>query len=201
MYSDKPVKGYIKELSQGNPVPGGGSAAALTACLGAGLNSMVAAYSLNQKKPESRRRIRELRRQNEILLKKMNRIVDADCRIYLQLNATLKSAPSAKRTVLLQKCFKQAADVPFKLCHQTEEAVDICHKVTGLANKLLLSDCANAIVFLQAAAEAGAVNVRVNLKYIKDPGFVKNRNKELGRILKKISRLRQEIIRKVEGQL
>ena len=44
------LKDYSKSLSTRAPVPGGGSAAALTACLGASLISMVANYSLGRKK-------------------------------------------------------------------------------------------------------------------------------------------------------
>ena len=50
MYKDSLVKTYLDDLSAKLPAPGGGSAAALSAAMGAGLISMVVNFTLGKPK-------------------------------------------------------------------------------------------------------------------------------------------------------
>ena len=47
MYLESPLKTYLDDLAAKKPAPGGGSAAALAASIGAGLISMVANYTVD----------------------------------------------------------------------------------------------------------------------------------------------------------
>ncbi|TBR15974.1 hypothetical protein EPO66_05245, partial [bacterium] len=46
VYINKSIKKYLEDLSAKKPVPGGGSASALTAALGSSLISMVVNFTL-----------------------------------------------------------------------------------------------------------------------------------------------------------
>ncbi|MBV9615527.1 MAG: cyclodeaminase/cyclohydrolase family protein, partial [Ktedonobacteraceae bacterium] len=48
MYLDKPLQNYLNELASSQPTPGGGSAAALTGAMAAGLATMVARLTLGK---------------------------------------------------------------------------------------------------------------------------------------------------------
>ena len=50
---------YLNQLARREPVPGGGSAAALASALGVGLISMVANYSISKKKIAGREQARQ----------------------------------------------------------------------------------------------------------------------------------------------
>ena len=50
MYNEKPLRDYLNDLAARRPAPGGGSAAALSAAIGASLMSMVANYTAGNPK-------------------------------------------------------------------------------------------------------------------------------------------------------
>ena len=50
MYNDSSLKQYLNDLAAKLPAPGGGSAAALTAALGASLISMVLNFTIGKTK-------------------------------------------------------------------------------------------------------------------------------------------------------
>ena len=50
MYRDSTLKQYLEDLAAKKPAPGGGSAAALTAAMGASLISMVINFTLGKPK-------------------------------------------------------------------------------------------------------------------------------------------------------
>ena len=68
-FSNKTLTQYLNQLSSKESVPGGGSAAALTAALGAGLISMVANYSIGRKSntPAMNKKFNEILKKSEVL--------------------------------------------------------------------------------------------------------------------------------------
>ncbi|MEK6714334.1 MAG: cyclodeaminase/cyclohydrolase family protein, partial [Nitrospirota bacterium] len=110
---------YTRALSLKIPAPGGGSAAAVTAGLGAALLSMVANYSLG--KTESRatkQKIKTSLKQSEGLRKRFLELVDLDAKAYLNFVKTRGAAP-VKRAAARRK----AAEVPLEICKLCYKAV------------------------------------------------------------------------------
>lgn len=149
---------YTRVLSLKVPAPGGGSAAALTAALGAALLSMVANYSLG--KTSSRvheQKIKASLKQSEQLRKRFLALVDLDAKAYLNVVKTRKAAP-AKRAAARRK----AAEVPLEVCKLCYKAVQLSPTLVRYGNKYLVSDVNVALELLLAAFNAARVNVEID---------------------------------------
>jgi len=149
---------YLKELSVKKPVPGGGSVAALTGALAAGLLSMVANYSVGRK--ISRRdagRIQKALDRSEKLRLKFLDLVDLDSQAYLKLVAS-KGKPAHVRA----KASREAQKVPeevAKLCYASMELIPV---LVEKGSPYLLSDVEVAVELLEAAFKSALINIRVN---------------------------------------
>ncbi|MFA5255746.1 MAG: cyclodeaminase/cyclohydrolase family protein, partial [Candidatus Omnitrophota bacterium] len=100
MYIKESIETYLNDLAARKPAPGGGSSAALSAAIGAGLMSMAANYtggaeSVLKKTEEARKRLQVL--------------IDADVDAYGKLSRAVKErSPSVK----LEVFYKEAAKPP-----------------------------------------------------------------------------------------
>lgn len=149
---------YTRVLSLKVPAPGGGSAAALTAALGAALLSMVANYSLGKSAARSNeQKIKASLKVSEQLRKRFLQLVDLDAQAYLNVVKTRKAAP-AKRNAARRK----AAEVPLEVCKLCYKAVQLSPALVRYGNKYLVSDVKVALELLLAAFNAARVNVEIN---------------------------------------
>ena len=152
------LKKYLDVLSEKTPVPGGGSAAALTAALGAALISMVANYSLGKGKPPSvERRIKDVLKKSEKIRRRLLELVDLDAQAYLQVVKARHKSPAEK-----EKAKKAARRVPLEVGWLCYSAVELAPVLVEHGNKFLLSDVQVAVEFLLAAFKSAMVNIEVN---------------------------------------
>ena len=157
-YKDYTLQNYLDVLSKKAPVPGGGSAAALTAAMGAALVSKVAHYSKG--KSQSKRttsRISNILKQSERIRKRLLTLVDLDAQAYLGVVKARGASDKVRKRVL-----KKAANVP-------REVSQLCYKLMQLTpylvkhgNQYLISDVIVAADMLLAAFNSARVNVEVN---------------------------------------
>src|ERR1700684_649054 len=88
-FKDKTLQEYLDQLSRREPVPGGGSAAALTAAMGGGLISMVTNYSIgrtsNSKTVE--KRLSQILVKSEPIRLRLLELTSLDSEAYLQVTA------------------------------------------------------------------------------------------------------------------
>ena len=158
LFKNYSLSEYTRVLSLKVPAPGGGSAAAATAALGAALLSMAANYSLGKTTLRSNdRKIKAGLKQSEQLRKRFLALVDLDARAYLNVVKTRK-APPAKRAAARRK----AAEVPLEVCKLCYKAVQLSPALVRYGNKYLISDVKVALEFLLAAFNAARINVEIN---------------------------------------
>ena len=183
MYRDKTLKKYLDDLAGRLPAPGGGSAAALTAGLGAGLISMVANFTLgNPKYTKAEDLVRNTLNQSEKLRVEFLNLVDLDVQAFKSKN--------------LRSCL----DVPLMVCRLCFEAIKLCPPLVTKGNKNLISDVAVAAVLLESAFASAYYNVEINLKFLKDRKLTTALRKEFSQKGKKIRDIRQKTEEKV-GQI
>jgi len=158
-FSRSTLQGYLDQLSRKKPVPGGGSAAALTAALGAGLVSMVANYSIGRKSNTAavEKRLTKTLQASEAMRKRLLQLATLDSKAYLKIVAARKSTPQAQR-----KAGKEAAAVGKEACLLCYKILDLIPFLVVKGNPYLISDLEAAAELLQAGFNASMVMVRIN---------------------------------------
>lgn len=180
MYCYKPLKRYLDDLAAKLPAPGGGSAAALDAAIGAALISMVVNFTLGKPKYDKYdEELKTILKKSEKLRETFLNLVDLDVQAY-------KS-----------KDVRKALDVPFMLARLTFEAIKLCPALIKKGNVNLISDVAVAAILLESAFASAYFNVEINLKYRNDKKLTQAIRKELLKKQKLIQRIRLETEEKV----
>jgi Methenyl tetrahydrofolate cyclohydrolase len=186
MYVKESVENYLNDLAARKPAPGGGSAAALNAAIGAGLLSMAANYTTGaegvlKKTEEARKRLQVL--------------IDADVEAYGKLSKALKEC---KDPVKLDIFYREAIKPPYEVCKISADCLKLCEELAGRGNKNLITDVAIAAICLEGAFFAAKYNVYINLKYIKDINFIGEIDKALKPLEEELPKLKEDILEKCE---
>lgn len=175
MYRDSTLTKYLDDLAAKLPAPGGGSAAALNAGLGASLISMVVNFTLGKPKyAEHDAELKKILEKSESLRSEFLNLVDLDVTAY-------KS-----------KDIKQALDVPFQLCRLCFEGAGLCPLLIEKGNVNLISDVAVAAILLESAFASAYFNVEINLKALADKELTDKVRAELKEKEKEIKKIRIE---------
>ena len=157
-FKNHTLREYLDVLASRNPVPGGGSAAALTGALGTALLSMAAQYSVRKSNPESlNQRIQKILLNSEKLRKRLLELVDLDAQAYLNVVKSRQAGEKAKKTALAK-----AASVPREVCRLCYRGVELLPYLVEMGNHHLISDIEVAAELLLAAFNAAVINVEVN---------------------------------------
>ena len=152
-YKNYSLKKYLDSLSAKTPVPGGGSAAALTACLGLSLLSMVVQYSIGKSidvKVENK--WAHILKQIEVINRRCLELVDLDAQAYL--NVVKNRQGSVKEKL---KAEAAARKVPREICQLCYKVIELAPFIVVNGNKYLLSDVKVALELLLAAFNSARV--------------------------------------------
>jgi len=173
-YKNQSLIKYLDDLSAKLPAPGGGSAAALNAAMGASLISMVVNFTLGKPKYAIfEAELREILRKSERLRKDFLGLVDLDVVAYQS------------------KDIRKALDVPLMLARLCYEAAKLCPPLIKKGNANLISDVAVAAVFLESAFVSARFNVEINLKNLDQKKLAQGIKRELNQINKIIQKMRK----------
>lgn len=158
-FKDKTLQEYLDQLSRREPVPGGGSAAALTAALGAGLISMVTNYSIGRKANTKavEKRLGTILAKSELIRLRLLELTSLDSEAYLKAS----KARSLDKKAQAQAA-KEARGVPQEVCKLCFKAVQLTPYLVQKGNPHLLSDVEVAIELLRSAFNAAKIMVRIN---------------------------------------
>jgi len=173
-YKNQNLTKYLDDLSARLPAPGGGSAAALNAALGAGLICMVVNFTLGKPKYAAySAQLIEILAKAKKLEKDFLELVDLDVVAYES------------------KDMRKALDVPLMLSRLCCEAAKLCPPLIKKGNINLISDVAVAAVFLESAFTAASFNVEINLKTLNQPELTGDIRKELRRMNLTVQKIRK----------
>ncbi len=157
-FKENTLQEYLDRLSAREPVPGGGSAAALSSALGAALIAMVIEYSLGKGKPPAvEKKLKKILEKVIGFRKELLSLVDEDAKAYLGVVAARKLDKKIQKTAS-----KRAGRVPKLICRLSYQIVDMTPLVVEHGNPHLLSDVEVALELLLAGYHSALVMVRVN---------------------------------------
>jgi methenyltetrahydrofolate cyclohydrolase len=173
-YKTQNLNKYLNDLAAKLPAPGGGSAAALNAAMGASLVSMVVNFTLG--KPKYARFEEELKSvlvKSEKLRKHFLDLLDLDIAAYQSKN------------------IKKALTVPLELARSCYLAAQLCLPLIRKGNVNLISDVAIAAVFFESAFVSACLNVEINLKSLDDVKLTQATRRKLQQMHKNIFKIRK----------
>ncbi len=200
MLKDLSLADYLAKTASGDPVPGGGSSAALNAALAAALTEMVARLTIGRKNFE--RVDAEMRAAAEsasTLRQKLIEDIDRDSDAYAQVLRAFQmpkgtEAEKVGRDRAVQDAFKQAALVPLGVARAAVALMDLGRTVIAKGNPNAASDGAAGVLAACMAARAAIYNVRINLGSIKDEPFTSETRREADRLEAEAEAKEKEIL-------
>jgi formiminotetrahydrofolate cyclodeaminase len=199
MLTEKPVTTFLDELASSAPAPGGGSVAALSGALGAALISMVCNLTVSKKRYAAvQEDIEGLLEKSETLRKELVELLESDVKVYTEVSKAMKmpratDEEKAARTAVMQKALKAATDVPMQVAEACVKVMGLCRPAAEKGNVNAVSDAGVAVLMAEAGLRSAALNVLINLGWIKDAAFVMENRAKLDALLEGKPAMRDEI--------
>ncbi len=168
------VEPFIEQLAAPTATPGGGSAAAASGAMAAGLAAMVASMSRGKKAyAQFERELTEAISRLSLLREELKASIDADAESYNSVMAAYKkSRESAAADGMIDSALKQATRVPLGVAERAREVLKISESLGPITNPNMKSDLTTASALARAATEGALANVDINLESLKDAEFV-----------------------------
>jgi formiminotetrahydrofolate cyclodeaminase len=194
-FRDLTVAEFAGRLASPDPVPGGGSASAVAAALGASLVAMVATLSQGRPKYADHAALHEAaapaaQRLSDELLE----LADEDARAYAACAIALKLprasfADQELRDAQVRDTARVAAEVPLRCVEKCLEVLTLAEALAGRSNLNASSDLRVAALLLQAAGQGAAENVLVNIPLIGTDDWTQATEKHVAELLEKLASL------------
>jgi glutamate formiminotransferase/formiminotetrahydrofolate cyclodeaminase len=169
------VEPFVEQLAAPTATPGGGSAAAASGAMAAGLATMVASMSRGKKA--------YLQYESELsmaiaalnpLREELKAAIDADAESYNAVMKAYKGAKSVSETegaALIDAALKQATLVPLSVAERAYRVSQITTSLGPITNPNMKSDLTTAQALARAAVTGALANVEINLASLKDQDF------------------------------
>jgi formiminotetrahydrofolate cyclodeaminase len=193
------LKEFIKELSSDSPAPGGGSAAAVSGALGAGLVSMVCRLTVGKKGYEGvQNAVQTINKESDILCTELTKLVDDDTHAFNAVMAAFRHPKKTekdkeRRKLAIQNAFKTASTVPLDVAKRCVRVLELADTLKDIGNLNTMSDIGVAAETAHAGLHGAAMNVEINLPSIKDRQYVEQCREEVQSVLEKGEKLRSSV--------
>ena len=172
MLQELTIEEFLEELAAKQPTPGGGSVAALSGALAAGLVSMAADLSQNK----------DFSEQARTLMNTLTHLIDRDAKAF------------ASRDL------KEATQVPLETAKHSYAVLKLAGALLETCNLKVITDIGVAAKMAEGAVKGAMLNVKVNLASIGDKDYRQEVLKEAEEFSCP-DRLATAIVSKIEARL
>ncbi len=207
MLIDKKVSNFLNELASNSPTPGGGSVAALAGALGAALISMVGNLTVGKKKYEDvEEDIKKILSSSEKLRYELSQLIEDDVKVFNNFMATYKMPKETEnekkiRAEKMQEALIKAAKVPLRVAYKCLDILSLSKEVAEKGNINVVSDAGVAALMAEAALESAILNVKINLKMIKDEKTKEELSSSIQELLLKEKGQKEKVLEIVEKKI
>lgn len=209
MFNKMQIDEFINRLASKDAAPGGGTVAALTASLAAGLNSMVYSLTIGKKSYESldsetKEKILLLEKESKEFTNHILDYMEKDKEVFLALMDCYKlpkenEEEKAIRNAAIQDKTVGAMMVPLELARMCEKFYDNIDVAVQYGNKGAISDAGCAAILLDATIKMAVLNVKINLAYLDTYEDKVKIEKEVEDIIKSSERKSKELQKRTES--
>ena len=207
MLVDLKVTDFLNKVAGSDPVPGGGSVAALNGAIASALAAMVAGLTIGKKGYEDTAEIMK-HIQTLALTQKTGFVVDIDrdSEAYNKVFDCFKLPKSTDeekkiRSAAIQEATKFAALVPMQVARNAYELMGIIADVAKMGNRNAVTDACVAMISARSAVLAALMNVRINLGSLKDRTFVEQLQSEADELERKACIKEKELLDAINQDL
>jgi len=207
MLIDKKISNFIDELASNSPTPGGGSVAALAGALGVALVSMVGNLTIGKKKYEDvEEDIKRVISSSEKLRYELSQLTEEDVKAFNNFMATYKLPKETEdekkvRVEKIQESLIEAAKVPLKVAYKCLDIFSLSKEVAEKGNINVVSDAGVAVLMADAALESALINVKINLRMIKDEKVRTELSSSIKELLLKEKGQKEKVLKIVEERM
>lgn len=207
MLIDRKVSKFLDELASNSPTPGGGSVAALAGALGAALLSMVGNLTIGKKKyKDVEDDFKKIISSSERLRYELSQLIEEDVKVFNNFMATYKMPKETEdekkiRAKKIQKSLIEAAKVPLRVAYKCLDILSLSKEVAEKGNINVVSDAGVAALMAEAALESAILNVKINLRMIKDEKIRTELYSSIKEILLKEKGQKEKVLEMVEGKI
>jgi methenyltetrahydrofolate cyclohydrolase len=188
-YTARSLGDVLDAFSSNQPVPGGGSAAALAGALGVSLLIMVAALPKTRTgAAHEREALDDAGARLQVLRVTLGNLIDRDSTAYTKVIDAFKMPKQSAdeqtiRRRAIADAMRAATETPLETMRACQQALADAPIVASNGMARAASDAGVAVELLGAALRGAALNVDVNLPHVSDTSFVQTVQTERERLM------------------
>jgi formiminotetrahydrofolate cyclodeaminase len=193
------VREFVGVLSSSSPAPGGGSTAALSGALGAGLVAMVCRLTIGKDGYEEHEAlVKSSLEKADSLANDLLLAVQKDTEAFdfvMAAFALPKATDEEKETrkAAIQEAFKGAVSSPASIAVKCLNVLELADELIDKCNSNAISDIAVGALEALTGLQGALLNIRINLPSIKDTEYVEKKQKWITEVSNEGERLSAEI--------
>jgi len=204
MLVNKNIVDFVATTASNEPVPGGGSIAALSGALAAALAEMVANLTIGKKKyVEVESEMKGIVEALEVKRQELVELIDKDASSFDEVMKAFKlpkvtDEEKAARSNAIQEGTKYAASVPLQTAKIAYSIMEYSKVVVEKGNTNAVTDGAVSAMMARTAVLSALMNVKINLGSIKDEKFVAEMTEEVKELEAAAIKFEAEILAEVK---
>ena len=195
------LKDFANETSSESPAPGGGSISAYCGAMGVALGTMVANLSAHKRGWDDKWEFYSNWAQKGMKLQSiLLDLVDEDTKSFNKIMEAYRLPKQTKeeelnRSEKIQEATKHAILTPFNVMETSYESMEIMKVMAKKGNPNSVTDAAVGALCARTAVFGAFLNVKINCGDLKDKSFVKSILEKGESLLKKTTKIENEILK------
>ncbi len=199
--------GFVDEVASKSPAPGGGSVAAASGMLAAGLVAMVGRLTIGKKKyADVKEKMEEIIRHADELRAELSILIQKDADAFNAIMAARKlpkdtDEEKAARAEAITKATKVACTTPLEVAGKASTVLDLAKQVIEMGNVNSVTDGGVGARMAHSAVYSAGWNVKINLGGLDDHTFVADMEHKIGELEAHADSVLQECVEAVNSKI